>query len=176
MPTGILARFTVQDVMAMADAGLLADRRIELDDGVLLEMEPTGPDHKYPTGRLIRHIAAGLPAGWLVFMQDSAWIPDGFLSPDLYVVPESAEDPDVTDMAWVIEVAVASHARDREKTAHYARAGVPEYWIVDALAREVVVHTEPLGDGYRVILRHGGDATLAAPLGVPDVRVGDLLR
>lgn len=35
------------------------------------------------------------------------------------------------------------------KTALYARAHVPTYWLVDVPAREVVVYTDPVDDGYR---------------------------
>ncbi len=35
------------------------------------------------------------------------------------------------------------------KRAAYARAGVPEYWLIDAEACLVVVQSEPVGDEYR---------------------------
>ena len=52
-------------------------------------------------------------------------------------------------MLLVIEVAESSLPYDRlEKAPRYARAGIPEMWIVDVGAKAVTVYTGPGPDGY----------------------------
>jgi Uma2 family endonuclease len=57
--------------------------------------------------------------------------------------------PLAEDVLLLIEVADSSLRMDREvKAPLYARHGVPEYWIVDLVARRVVVHRGPGDAGY----------------------------
>ena len=62
------------------------------------------------------------------------------------------------------------------KARLYARAGIPEYWVLDLEGRRLIVHRYPAGDGYRSVTAYSENehvATLAAPS--HEVRVGDLL-
>jgi Uma2 family endonuclease len=52
----------------------------------------------------------------------------------------------------VIEVASWSVRLDRHlKGPLYARAGIPEYWIVDLNGERIEVYREPSPDGYRTV-------------------------
>src|SRR4051812_41814935 len=54
--------------------------------------------------------------------------------------------PGPSDIALVIEVADSSLARDRDiKGPAYAAAGLPVYWIVNLIERQVEVYTAPSG-------------------------------
>jgi len=69
---------------------------------------------------------------------------------------------------------VTSHAVDRLLKARiYARAGIPEYWLVNVPGEVVEVRTEPTSDGYVVMrtLRAGDELTALA---VPDVGALDV--
>ena len=58
--------------------------------------------------------------------------------------------PSPESVLLVIEVGDTSLPYDREvKLRLYARAGVPEVWLVDLEANCVEVHLEPVQDGYR---------------------------
>lgn len=63
-----------------------------------------------------------------------------------------------------------------ERARTNAIAGVPEYWVVDVPAREVVVHRGPRATGYAEIRAVGAGDTLR-PVALPHdgVAVGDLL-
>ena len=71
----------------------------------------------------------------------------------------------------IIEVATTSHDKDRVVKAEiYARSGIPEYWIVDVVARTIEVRTQPGNSGYaRTEVRRDGD--VLAPAAFPDVPV-----
>jgi Uma2 family endonuclease len=50
----------------------------------------------------------------------------------------------------VIEVADSSRSYDLGVKARlYARAGIPDYWVVDPRKDRIVVHREPSPPGYR---------------------------
>ncbi|NET49529.1 MAG: Uma2 family endonuclease, partial [Merismopedia sp. SIO2A8] len=71
---------------------------------------------------------------------------------------------------WLIEYAQSSLAKDVDvKTKVYARAGIPEYWVVNLKTMEVIVFRCPTSDGYQsqITLTEG---TLT-PLAFPDVAI-----
>ncbi|HEY0879525.1 MAG TPA: Uma2 family endonuclease [Zeimonas sp.] len=80
------------------------------------------------------------------------------------------------DVLLVIEVADSSLRYDRDvKLRYYAESGVPEVWIVDARRRELLVHREPAGTGYRNSRSLAeGETTVCAALPQLSVEVGEL--
>jgi Uma2 family endonuclease len=69
--------------------------------------------------------------------------------PDLCVVPAGDHRQRHPSQALlVIEVAESSLGKDRRKAALYARAGVPEYWLVDVGGQRVEVHSQPEAGAY----------------------------
>ena len=54
------------------------------------------------------------------------------------------------DVGLVVEIAESSLVTDRtEMNKVYARAGIPVYWIINLVDRQVEVYTQPSNDGYR---------------------------
>jgi Uma2 family endonuclease len=102
--------------------------------------------------------------------------------PDLVVVAErkldyAARHPRGDELLLLIEVADTSVNFDRRvKSALYARASVPEYWVLDVSARALYVHRHPAGGNYRQVTRLAEDETVA-PDSRPDavVKVSELL-
>ncbi len=80
-------------------------------------------------------------------------------------------------MLLLIEVSDSTLAYDRGlKLSRYARAGIPEVWIVDLNSEKVEHHTGPSGDLYRhVELARRGETFESAALPGMDVRVDDVL-
>ena len=81
------------------------------------------------------------------------------------------ERPRADEIALIVEVADTSLAFDLgEKSAKYAGAGIPEYWVVDLQANVVHVLRSPIGDEYadrRTAL--AGDTI--SPAEYPDVAI-----
>ena len=102
--------------------------------------------------------------------------------PDLVVVAErkldyAARHPRRDELLLLIEVADTSVYFDRRvKSTTYARASVPEYWVLDVSARALYVHRHPSGGNYRQVIRLAEDETVA-PDSRPDavVKVSELL-
>ena len=104
------------------------------------------------------------------------------------VVPGAAReywDAHPSRPVLVVEVADASVALDREhKASLYARAGVPDYWIVNVAENVLEVHRRPVpssdtlyGWGYAEVQRLERGATIS-PVAAPasSVVLTDLLR
>ncbi len=170
-------RLTLDDVMRMVEAGILEESsRVELIDGVLLDMNPTGPAHDGLTARLTKLFIRALPDEYEVRPQLQFNLADGgFLVPDLMVVgAELGVVAQPTSAHLIIELAHSSQRHDRFKAGLYAAAGVQEYWIADNVMRAVLVHRDPTPTGYGTVTEHRA-GTLTPLLGVPDVPVADLL-
>lgn len=77
-----------------------------------------------------------------------------------------------------VEVSDTTLRTDRRvKRPLYARAGIPEYWIVDVEARQVEVHRSPTGDTYASIERKGpGDVVTIEALPGVTIEISRILR
>ncbi len=165
---GEIRRMHVDEYMQLAESGAYEDEKVELLEGVVVEMSPQGIDHRHLITLLTRLLGRRLPDELMVTPQCTYKIP-----------PYSAPEPDFTintassvwqkkiAAVWIIEVAVTSQRRDRGlKAKIYAKAGIVEYWVVDAKAMVVYIHLDPSPDGYRSVIRY--DATdQIAPRAIP---------
>lgn len=169
-------RLSFEDVLAMVEAEILKETdRVELENGVLVEMEPSGGSHANRVEWLTGHFVRGLDETWAVRVQSTFLIADGgFYEPDVLVSrPTGDELPHTAEL--VIEVAYSSRRRDDEKAATYAAAGVREYWIVDVPRGEVITHADLDADGYATRRRYGRGEAVTAPVPAPPVEVTALL-
>jgi Uma2 family endonuclease len=165
-----------------------SDERLELLDGLLLVKEPQSSAHMTAVRLVEEALRAAFGAGWDVRPQGPiALDPRSEPEPDVSVVrgsPRDHRDAHPSSPALVVEVALASLRLDRtRKCRAFARAGVPEYWIVNLVDRVLEVHREPgrLDDarrrwGYRSVRTLGPDDAVS-PLAAPgaSVAVADLL-
>lgn len=136
----------------MCEAGLLADARVELIGGELLEMNAQSATHATLTVILHRLLERAYGPGFYVRGHSPLRCGDHDQpEPDLALVrgePKLTEShPTGTDVVLVIEVAITTVAHDRAKAEVYGRGGVPEYWLVLPETGAVEVHREPQPDG-----------------------------
>lgn len=169
----------------MGELGLLApDARVELIDGEIHDMSPIGPLHSGVVIRLIRFFSLQAKKRWIVSSQNPVGL-DNYSEPqpDLVLLKPAPDDyvshhPAPDDVILLIEVADSSLDFDRGKKLQiYARAGIPEFWIVNLQDSTVEVYRDPHFIGYesKTILRTGEKASPAAfPAAMVDV--GELLR
>lgn len=151
-------RFTREEYYRMAEMGLFNGERVELIEGDIVRMSPISPLHAACLHRVFEWIS-GVFSGACVRMQQPLVIGDSEPEPDIAVVPGKLEDyldAHPTTALLVVEVAQTSVEYDREvKAPLYARAGVPEHWIVnlDEGCIEVYRDPAPMGEGYTYRLR-----------------------
>ena len=177
-------RFTVEQYEQMAVAGIFAeDDRIELIEGEIVEMSPLGPQHSACVSRLDRLFQRHLGESVIVRVQDPIRISrSSEPQPDLTIVQPRADfyaggHPEPEDVLLLIEVADSSLSYDRDvKLSLYARAGIPEVWLVALLPQGVEVYRAPSDDGYgekRTARR--GDVLTAVNLPGISIDVADIL-
>lgn len=189
-PRFYMARpFTVSEYHRLADAGILQEGSpVELLEGRIVFKMTRNPPHDVALGLTGDAVTSRLPAGWHVREQSAVTTDDSEPEPDLAVArglrrDYAARHPRPGDLALVIEIAESSLAGDREdKGRIYARAGIPVYWIVNLVNRQVEVYTDPTGataapayrqrNDYRI-----GDTVPFQASGLPPTRipVADLL-
>jgi Uma2 family endonuclease len=156
--TGVLDhlhRMNVDEFERLANVGFLKDERVELIDGWLVRKTTSEPPHVVSVDASYEAIAGILPNGWWLRDEKPVRIPDfDQPEPDISVVRGSRQDyhsrhPGPGDIEFLIEVSDTSLPWDRrEKLAAYARAGVPTYWIVNLIDRQLEVFTSPDSSGY----------------------------
>ena len=175
-------RWTRVEYDKLIETGFLGPGdKIELLGGQLCVSEPQNNPHATAISLGLEAIRHALAPGWHVRVQLPIALDDeSEPEPDLAVV--SGGPRDYTDHpsrpVLVVEVADSSLALDREhKGSLYARARLPEYWIVNLVDRILEVHREsgpdagaPYGWAYRVVLTLGPDEHVT-PLAAPSARL-----
>jgi len=168
-------RFSVDEYDRMGEAGILGeDDRVELLDGEIVEMTPIGSRHAATVKRLIALFTVRLGSQVQIGVQDPVRL-DEFSEPqpDLALLRPRADfyaagHPGPADLLLLVEVADSSLRVDRlVKVPLYARAGVPEVWLIDLERSRIVVHREPIEDRYQMIFEAQPGAALS-PLALPE--------
>ncbi len=164
-------RFTADELDRMVAAGVVGeDEPLELLNGELVAVRPQGPNHIRPLSRLVGRLARAYGAAYEVQPQGPIDCgADSRPEPDVAVAaPDPGRPGDRLvrgdELVLAIEVAHTSQALDHAKAAIYARAGVPEYWILDIAARRLEVQRQPTAGGiYEVVTILAETQSITAP-------------
>ncbi|MEO0406786.1 MAG: Uma2 family endonuclease [Cyanobacteria bacterium P01_A01_bin.135] len=179
--TTTLLRWTIEDYHRMITAGLFVDRRVELLNGLVLEMAPEGPEHADLSTDADEFFAAQAQGRYRVRVAKPITIAEtgSEPEPDIALVRRQAyrrRHPSPTEVFLVIEFAQSSLTKDtEEKRLAYAAAEIQDYWVVDLKNAQVLIYRQPkAGDYQSVRSRQEGKI---APLAFPDLQmaVADLL-
>jgi Uma2 family endonuclease len=170
--------FTVDEWHRMGDAGLFGeDARMELLDGEVIEMALIGSRHAGAVNRLIRVLTATVRDRALVAAQNPVVLDRcSEPQPDVALLRPRRDDyakahPTPSEILLIIEVSDTTLAFDREqKAAAYARAAIPEYWIVDLTGDRVIIMRQPAPTGYRDNRTAGRGQELSLQA-LPDMKV-----
>lgn len=178
-------RFTRSDCDFMERAGLLTER-YELIDGEIIVKVGQNQPHAVTITLLIR---------WLIFVFGGEFVlcqlpievknadrTTNRPEPDAAVLAQPVtaylqNAPGPGDLRLVVEVSDSTLRDDLEtKAALYARAGVPEYWVLDVPSRRLIVHRDLSGERYADVKPFANEQTIA-PQAAPSqlVRVAELL-
>jgi Uma2 family endonuclease len=164
----------------MIAAGLFENERVELLEGLIVEMSPQNPLHAAVIQRLDEALQRMLRGRGAVRVQMPFVAGDASLpEPDVAVVaPGDYDEAHPAEAFLVVEVADSSLRKDRRlKSEIYAKAGVPEYWVVGLAERVIEVHTEVSSESYlRVTPARRGDRVRLSAFPDVEIPVSDILR
>jgi Uma2 family endonuclease len=185
LPSWPLYRMSIERYEAMVDSGVFTKHdRLHLINGLLVAKMTKNPPHVVACD-LTRAAIDGLSlAGWFTRVGDPVRLPpDSEPEPDVTVVRGTIRDysdhhPGPADVALVVEIADSSLTDDRKMARIYGNAGIPIYWIVNLVDRQVEVYSGPLADGYaaRDLYRPGDNVPVVVDgQTVGQIAVDDLL-
>jgi Uma2 family endonuclease len=158
----------------MIETGILTENdRVELMDGEIIEMTPIGPRHAACVKRMIALLSRKVGRIAIVGAQDPVQLDDySEPQPDISLLKPRPDfyaqsHPLPEDVLIAVEVADTTVETDRKvKLPAYARAGIPEAWLVDLYSDRVEVHTRPASGVYqevRIVLRGQRVASATVP-------------
>lgn len=177
-------RWTRDEIRFLEKNGFLEDQRYELVEGELINKMGMKEPHAcvirlltvLSVERFGRRVRIQLPID--VSPEDN---PSSEPQPDAAVttgaVSLTNNRPESGDVLWTIEVSDSTLRFDLTvKAGLYARAGIPDYWVIDLINRQIVVHRKPANCAYASVVAYGEHESVA-PLESPEMmlRFRDLL-
>jgi Uma2 family endonuclease len=183
MPEPALPRrkvWTRDEVLALEGTGILDHQHLELVQGDLIDKRPKTRPHSIGLKVLYQ---------WLMQIFGAAFVeqevpidvgpndnPTNEPEPDIIVLKRefssfTSANPGPEDLRLAIEIAVeiAYSTIDFDlttKAALYARAEIPEYWVLDVIGRRLLVHRDPRDGKYGSVVAFGEHESVA-PLAAP---------
>lgn len=168
----------------MARAGVLKpDDRLELIEGEVIKMAPIGSPHAACVSRLNDLLSSLDKRKTMVRVQNPIRISD-FSEPVLDIAllkPRkdyySSRHPTPSDVFLVMEVADTSVHSDRQvKVPLYARALIPEVWLINLPRKIIEVYYEPVEGAYRKSRKHKiGETVVPGSVSGLELKVSDIL-
>lgn len=141
-----LRKLTIDQYHKLGEAGILHPKdRVELIDGLLVQMAPIGPEHQFILEKLNDIFSEQKKGRYKVGPGRPILIPDfDEPQPDMVLFKIDAgsrrQHAAPQEIHLVIEVSDTTLKYDsEEKRLAYERAGIPEYWIVDVAAKSIRV-------------------------------------
>lgn len=182
-------QWTREEYYKMAETGVFRpDERLELIEGEIIPMPPQASEHFTGVSQVGEVLRAVFGQGWVVRIQGPLDLGQASQpEPDVAVVPGSIRDyreAHPPSAALIVEVSDTRVSFDLGPKAEvYAKAGIPDYWVLNLVERHLVILRDPVplpddprAYGYRTRSVHGLDEVVT-PLAAPQatVRVRDLL-
>ena len=147
-----LHRITVDEYERIIAAGALEDpSRVELIDGYMVDKMGKNAEHRYTTKEVLKALDSRLPAGLDVAEGRAGADPRVTTSRSRtsrsFGVPTPITDtgsPRPPTWRSLVEVSDSTLSQDRgKKLSAYAKGGIPVYWIVNLVDRQVEVYSRP---------------------------------
>ncbi|MFT3787683.1 MAG: Uma2 family endonuclease [Tepidisphaeraceae bacterium] len=143
-------RFTFDEYMRMAEANVFGTEKVELLNGRVYWMHSQGNPHRVHItlmNIILNRFFNDPKKDWLV-VQGTHRL-DEFNAPDpdftVYDVPVGTPDDELPTPILIVEVSNKTYKRDSGmKLRKYAKADVPEYWIVNVKERRLEVYRKPI--------------------------------
>ena len=170
-----LRKFTYRDLLEMEKRGIIGeDERIELLGGLIYKVT-IKPPHAFCTSWLAQNLTLAFIGRAQVSSQNPLRLSNDMddtelPQPDVMLMENKLyfDHPRPENIYLAVEVSDSTLRKDTTlKLPLYARAEVPEVWIVNLIQRRIEVYTEPKDGEYARRVNEDLTATLA-PTAFPD--------
>lgn len=170
-----VSKVSAKQYLQMIQAGVWENgEKVELIEGVIVPMPPSGPDHNATTLNFSEIFSPAVGKLRVLIQGTVAISDDCIFDPDLCLVRKKPEGyrtkhPEPADISLVVETSNSSLTRDqRVKLPAYAKAGIGDYWIIDLKRKQLLVHRDPHGEIYCEVRTLSGDDSIS-PLALPEL-------
>lgn len=177
-------RFTVAEYERMGQVGIFSeDERVELVCGEVLKMPPIGERHAGSVDFLANMITKRLRRGVIVRVQNPIRLDEySQPQPDITILKHRDDfyrhaHPKPEDILLVIEVSDTTLEYDlKVKVPLYARAGIPETWVVNLPGKRLKTYADPAGGAYQTIKSYArGEESQSRSLAALRLSVAEVL-
>jgi Uma2 family endonuclease len=142
-------RFTRSEYHGMADLGFFEGEQVELIEGEIVMTSPQKPRHSMSSGEIADILSAAFGPGYFAMQHSPLSLSgDSEPEPDVAIIKGNRRDfmqinPAMAEL--VVEVSLTRYYSydSGRKASIYARAGIPEYWILNLLKNQLEVLREP---------------------------------
>lgn len=177
-----LIKWSVEDYHQMIEAGILSKYQCELLAGEIVQMSLEMPIHYNMAKRGVKYLEQLLAQQAEIRFNGPITLPDSEPEPDIAIVqlPNNKYDihhPYPEEIFWLIEVANTSFKKDLElKSLIYAKALIPEYWIINLKTKRLIVFRQPEQGKY--FFQQEWNQETINPLAFPTIQIKlqDLLK
>ncbi|MEY4519715.1 MAG: hypothetical protein RLZZ499_2315 [Cyanobacteriota bacterium] len=150
-------KWSIADWHELIESGVLAERRVELLEGEIIEMSPEGAMHSSTNYSVAEYFRDLLRDRAIIREAHPITLDNSEPEPDIAIVNSPytnyfTRHPYPQDIYWLVEISNRTLKSDLErKSITYARNGIPEYWVIDLVNKQLVVHTQPINNSYSQI-------------------------
>lgn len=168
-------KWTLEDWHKLVDAGILADKKVELLEGNIVEVSPEGIPHRYTNQSVGKYLENLIGNKAYVSLAFPITLGDSEPEPDIAIVRPPltryvSHHPYAEDIYWLIEISNRTLTKDLgQKATLYAKNNIPEYWVIDLINKKVVVHTSPDRNKYQIIKEY--TSGIIKPIAFSDITV-----
>jgi Uma2 family endonuclease len=170
VPSPLRIRWTRSECRALVAHGDLAPGCYELIEGDILRNPGWPSSHGVAVSRLAAWCRSVFGDDFVETHAPIDVAPDDNRTsepePDVYALRRSSAHfpdgvPGPSDLRLVAEVADVTLAFDLStKASLYARAGIPEYWVLDLVGRSFIVHHSPEAGRYGSVVRYAAQESV----------------
>lgn len=177
-------RFTVAEYERMGRIGIFSeDERVELVCGEVIEMPPIGERHAACVDFLTQLITLRLRRSAIVRVQSPVRLDEHSQpQPDITILKRRDDfyrhaHPGPEDILLIVEVSDTTLEYDMKvKVPLYARAGIPETWVVNLRGGRVKTYADPAKGAYQTLTSYArGDELQSRSLAALRVSVAEVL-
>ena len=168
-------KWSITEWHKLVDTGILAGKSVELLEGEIIQMSPEGIEHFYTNDSVADYLRELLRGRAKIFEAHPITLDRSEPEPDVAIVrlPKTIYRnhlPYPEDIYWLIEVSNKTLNIDLEQKAFsYARNAIREYWVIDLVNKQLVVHTQPEGDRYLQVV--SSSVRVVSPQAFPDIEI-----
>lgn len=174
-----LRQFSVAEYHRMVESGIFGSNgQVELLEGWIVNRMSHKPPHASSVTRVVTRVGRILPTGWTMRVQLPITLADSEPEPDVTLARGEEEiydarHPGPADIGVLIEVGDSSVLSDRRyKGELYAKAKIPEFWLINLVERKIEIYTKPRGGKYHKKIEYTESQTV--PLVLDGVKIGDI--